>query len=106
MRMTSARLKVLIFSFAFLFLGPNNAWGSNIKSFEGINFEQDPEFRRIPLSFCMSGNALFLIPHPETGYAKIFKQDWQSLKFLKILGPKGSIGRVLSCNSNANLTLQ
>jgi hypothetical protein len=86
---TSTTLGVLILSLAFLSLKPNGVMGISLKPVEEINFEQDPNFKKIPLSFCVSEDGLFLIPHQESGYIKIFKQDGKSLKFLNILGRSG-----------------
>jgi hypothetical protein len=91
MRRTLATLAILIFSFTFLCLYPNEVYGFEVKFDKGIKFEEGAEAEIIPGSFCVSEDGLFLIPDDQDGTIKTFYQvvKGSNLKFLKKFGCKG-----------------
>jgi hypothetical protein len=91
MRRTLATLAILIFSFIFLCLYPNEVYGFEVKFVKGIEFEEGAEAAINFSSFCVAEDGLFLIPDYQAGTIKTFDQDEMvsKLKFAKKFGIKG-----------------
>jgi hypothetical protein len=91
MRRTLVTLTIIIFSFAFLCLNPNNIYGFEVKFVKGIEFEKGAESEIKFRSFCVAEDGLFLIPDYQAGTIKTFDQDEMvsGLKLAKKFGIKG-----------------
>ena len=91
MRRTLAALAILIFSFTFLCLYPNEVYGFEVKFDKGIEFEEGAEAEINFRAFCVAEDGLFLIPDYQAGTIKTFDQDEMvsKLKFARKFGIKG-----------------
>jgi hypothetical protein len=94
MRRTLATLAIIIFSFTFLCLYPNEVYGFEVKFDKGIEFEERAESSINFRAFCVAEDGLFLIPDTQSGTIKTFVDDMKgmNLKFVKEFGCKG-LGR-------------
>jgi hypothetical protein len=80
MRISVVSLAVL---FVFLFLSPRGGRGQDIQLSKAINIDPDADLKVTPMSFCGTGDNLFLLPDHKAGTIKVFNKEGNYLKFIK-----------------------
>lgn len=93
MRQTLASLVSSVFLFILLVFGPNWVVGQDLELVEKITVDPvaslKTDFKKIPRSFCVTGDEIFVIPDHNSGTLKIFGRSGDFLKFIEEFGRDG-----------------